>query len=63
MSHVTNQEWVAAAYENFSEAVSLGNIELAKDIIQDTHDSGFTDEAKKMNEELIKAIASEEKVV
>ncbi len=33
MSNKANDEWIEAARENFEEAVSTGNITLAKDII------------------------------
>lgn len=52
MSNQYNEAWVEAAHENFQDAVSEGNITLAKDIIQDVIDAGFRDEAVKMSETL-----------
>lgn len=52
MSHQQNTEWLEAAYENFRDAVEVGNIALAKDIIQDTIDNGFSEDARKMNLEM-----------
>lgn len=52
MSHEKNTEWLEGAYENFRDAVEVGNIALAKDIIQDTLDAGFGEDGRKMNLEL-----------
>lgn len=52
MSHDNNTRWVEDAYVNFGQALEEENIELAKDIIQDTFDAGFPNDARKMNLEL-----------
>lgn len=54
MSHKVNQEWVAAAYETFEEAIAAGNHELARAVIGDTVDAGFVSEALQMEDELLK---------
>ncbi len=52
MSNIQNEAWVESAHENFQDAVSEGNLLLAKAIIEDVIDAGFKDEAQKMNETL-----------
>lgn len=44
-----NEEWLEAAYENFLEAIQDDNISLAKDIIADVQEEGFTDKGREMN--------------
>lgn len=52
MSHPINTAWIESAHENFEEALTRGDIALAKAIIADVIDAGFTDIARSMNLEL-----------
>lgn len=52
MSNKNNDEWLEAANENFTEALESDNISLAKDIIADTLDNGFSDAGREMNKKL-----------
>lgn len=38
MSHIENELWLEASRENFNEALSEGNLHLAKEIIADVMD-------------------------
>lgn len=49
MSTKENDVWLEAAVENFDTAIQIGNYAMAKDIIADTLDRGFTKEAQEMN--------------
>lgn len=48
MSKKYNREWLEAAYDHFGQAVLHGDVHLAKDIIADTFDAGFSFEAQAM---------------
>jgi len=52
MSHKQNTEWLEAAQENLNQAIDSGNYALAKDIIADTFDAGFAEEARAMSVQL-----------
>lgn len=52
MSHQKNTEWVEAAHENFGEAVEAGNYSLAKGIIADMKEAGFSLDAEAMSQQL-----------
>jgi len=56
MSTAQNSRWLESAYENFSQALASGDLELARDIIGDTRDAGFTLEAKSMERELLEEV-------
>ena len=43
-----NKQWLAAAFDNFEEAILLNDVHLAKDIIADTFDAGFPEQARAM---------------
>lgn len=47
-----NKEWLDAAYDNFEEAILKCDVHLAKDIIADTFDAGFPEQARAMANEL-----------
>lgn len=48
MSCKQNTEWLEGAQQMFDEAVDMRNVTLAKEIISDTFDAGFIDEARGM---------------
>lgn len=50
-----NEKWLAAAKDNFKEALSIKDMDLARAIIMDTIDEGYREEAKDMYEELSKS--------
>lgn len=52
MSKRQNDEWAETAYDNFQQAVDDGNLSLANDIIEDVKDSGFSDLARRMKQEI-----------
>ncbi len=52
MSTIQNDIWVEAAYEDFEVALSEGNIAMAKLIIADMFDAGFTDESRTLAKRL-----------
>jgi hypothetical protein len=52
MSHIANDKWLEAAYENFQEALESGNYALCKDIIADTQEAGFLEAGRIMNTQL-----------
>lgn len=52
MSNPWNDRWLEVAKDNFDQAIAEGNIALAKDIIADTIDAGFTPEARQMVKQL-----------
>lgn len=52
MSHIQNEKWLEAALENFQDALDAGNYALIKDVIADTQEAGFLDEARVMNNKL-----------
>lgn len=47
-----NEEWLEAANENFEHALNVYDVSLAKDIIADTFDAGFSERAREMSLEL-----------
>lgn len=49
---VKDKQWVEAAWDNFEEALSLGNIPFCQDIISDTKDAGYIFHANRMQEKL-----------
>jgi hypothetical protein len=49
MSCEENTIWLEGAYEMLDGAIEQGNYALAKDIIADTFDKGFAEEARQMN--------------
>lgn len=52
MSTKPNEEWLAAAQENFQGALDEGNYLLAKAVIADTFDRGFQEAARQMTDNL-----------
>lgn len=52
MSHPQNEEWLESAHEGLEQAIADGNVALAKDIIADTFDAGFSEEGRFMNRRL-----------
>ncbi len=52
MVYMTNEEWLEAVRDNFDEALQMGDMHLAKDIIADTFDAGFKETARAMSLEL-----------
>lgn len=57
MSNIQNTKWIESARENFDQALSEGNLELANDIMCDTGDAGFETYALFMHQELNAATA------
>lgn len=55
MSALQNERWMEAAYENFHEALEVEDIKLAKAIIADVQEAGFTEQGRRMNSELRQA--------
>lgn len=43
-----NQQWLNAVTDNFETALLQKNLQLAKDIIADTFDAGFPEQARLM---------------
>lgn len=52
MSHPQNEEWLESAYEGLEHAVLIGDVSGAKEIIADTFDAGFAEQARHMTESL-----------
>ena len=52
-------QWLKAAQENFREAISQKNWDMAKAIISDVWDNGFTSERLDMNAALRRAMDRE----
>ena len=52
MSTKENDEWLEAAQQNFEEAVTEGNWNLALSIIEDVRSEGFKDQAIVLAREL-----------
>lgn len=52
MSNKQNDVWLEAVFENFQDALDAGNYALVKDVIADTQEAGFLDEARVMNNKL-----------
>lgn len=50
-----NEEWIEAAWETLESALADDDIALAKNVIADTIDNGFGDEARLMNRRLREA--------
>lgn len=50
MNH--DEEWLEAANDNFENAITMGDVAFAKDVIADTFDAGFPERAREMNLEL-----------
>lgn len=48
MNRLTNEAWIAAAYENLAAAIAQGDYKQAKLIISDTMDQGFVQESRDM---------------
>lgn len=61
MSNRDNTIWLDAALENFEEALSEGNLKLAKEIISDVQEKGFGDEGRQLNARLRAFIAQSDK--
>ena len=55
MSDNNNELWLESAKEGFDYAVETGNYELAKDIIADVFDNGFTKESLVLEQLLLAA--------
>ncbi|MFA5937609.1 MAG: hypothetical protein WC822_07065 [Candidatus Paceibacterota bacterium] len=52
MSHKGNEEWLENAHQNFQDAIDEGSYALAKAVIADVQERGFTDAGRAMNEVL-----------
>jgi len=63
MSNKANEVWLESAYENFGEAIAQKNWEVAKSVVADTADKGFTSESVAMNKELREEMDKEPRAV
>lgn len=52
MSLIENEKWLEASYEHLDGAIEDGNYQLAKDIIADAFDQGFTGDSYAMERKL-----------
>ncbi len=59
MSNLQNVVWLENAYDNFQEAVEMGDYNAADAVIKDVADKGFTKESVQMATELAKEIMQE----
>lgn len=58
MSKIENTVWLENAYDNFKDAVQDRNWELAKEVIDDIAENGFTREAISLCRDMLTAKVS-----
>lgn len=48
MSHVSTDTWLEAAQENFEQAITEDNLDLAEAVLQDMRDRGYGAQANSL---------------
>lgn len=63
MSSQHNERWIEAAWENLFQGIEHGNYVLCKDVIADSINAGFDEEAASMEDTLLNVPLSNFRII